>query len=634
MGQLPTLYQEFIAISRYARWKEDLKRRETWNETVSRYIDFWKNRFDFKQAGHKNAFNDSLKKAKEMILNLEIMPSMRCMMTAGEALEKDQIAGFNCTYTAIETPKRFDEIMYILMCGCGVGFSVEQQYVDRLPVINKRLYPSQSTVMVEDSKIGWATGYRELISLLYTGKIPKWDLSQIRPAGARLKTFGGRASGPGPLNDLFEFTVNMFQRASGRKLTSLECHDLVCKVADIVVSGGVRRSALISLSDLSDARMREAKTGQWWETNGQRALANNSAIYNEKPTVGTFLDEWKSLIESKSGERGIVNREALQKQAGRNGRRDPNHQFGTNPCSEIILRPNQTCNLTEAVLRPEDNLETIGDKVEWAAFLGTLQSTLTDFRYLSEEWKRNCDEERLLGVSLTGIVDCPWFLTAKKDELESLRERVVTANAWWSSVLGISQSTATTCVKPSGTVSQLVNAASGIHPRYSQYYIRTVRCDAGDPVAKLMIEQGFPWEVDVTKQSNVIFSFPMKSPEKAIFRNDFDAMEQMKLWLRVQKFWCEHKPSITVYVKEDEWIDVGAYVYKYFDEMSGVSFLPHSDHIYKQAPYQEITEEEYNEWVKKMPKKMDWSELARYETEDQTTSAKELACSGSSCELI
>ena len=634
---LPTQYQEYIALSRYARWLPEESRRETWEESVDSYIGYWVD----KGMLHGDTGLDEI---REAILNLDVMPSMRALMTAGEALDRDNVAGFNCSFLAIDRQRAFDELMYVLMCGTGVGFSVERQFISKLPSVAEEMHESDTTIVVSDSKIGWASAFRELISLLYNGKIPKWDLSKVREAGAPLKTFGGRASGPEPLDDLFKYSVNLFRNAVGRKLSSVEVHGLVCKIAEIVVVGGVRRSALISLSNLSDDRMRHAKSGQWWEAHPEYALANNSVSYTEKPDGETFMREWLALVESKSGERGIFNREASQKQAAKNGRRDSEHAFGTNPCSEIILRDRQFCNLSEVVVRSEDTFETLKEKVKVAAILGTLQSTLTDFRYLSKKWKDNTEEEALLGVSLTGIMDHPilsgtvepsedpWIL---KNWLEELKDVAVETNKEWAARLGVNQSAAITCVKPSGTVSQLVDSASGIHPRYSPYYIRTVRADKKDPLAKMMVEAGFPVEDDVMKpDSTYVFSFPMKAPEDAVFRDDRTAIQQLETWLTYQRHWCEHKPSVTIYVRDDEWMEVGAWTYKHFDEMSGVSFLPHSDHTYKQAPYQEITEEEYENALKNMPQNVDWADLAKYEESDHTVGSQTMACSGGSCEIV
>jgi ribonucleoside-triphosphate reductase len=636
-------YSQFIATSRYARWLPAEGRRETWEETVTRYVDYM-----VSQAMSTSSYSideSTYHALRESILNLEVMPSMRALMTAGEALDRDNVAGFNCSYLVINRQRAFDELMYILMCGTGVGFSCEKDEVKHLPTVAESMHETDSTIVVSDSKIGWASAFRELISLLYAGKIPKWDLSRVRPSGAPLKTFGGRASGPEPLEYLFRYSVDVFCNAAGRRLNSLEVHGLVCKIAEIVVVGGVRRSALISLSSFSDDRLRHAKSGRWWERNPEYALANNSVAYTEKPDMESFLREWLALVESKSGERGIFNRQASQKQAGRNGRRDGDYSFGTNPCSEIILRDRQFCNLSEVVVRASDSFEGLKQKVRWATILGTLQATLTDFRYLSKAWKDNTEEEALLGVSLTGIMDHP-VLNGEDycfddgpptldDILQELKEVAIETNREWAEKLGINQSAAITCVKPSGTVSQLVDSASGIHPRYSEYYIRTVRADKKDPLAMMMVDQGFPVEDDVMKpDSTYVFSFPMKAPKDAIFRNDRTAIEQLEHWLTYQRHWCEHKPSVTIYVTESEWMTVGAWVWEHFDEMSGVSFLPHSDHTYQQAPYQEINQEHYEELLSKMPAGVDWSTVGNYEKEDNTKGSQTYACSGSSCDIV
>lgn len=632
-SRLPTIYQDFIHISRYARYREDLKRRETWDETVDRYLEFFKKRTD----DNKKIPWSGLRGA---ILGLEVMPSMRCLMTAGPALEKDNVAGYNCSYVAIDSPKAFDEIMYILMCGTGVGFSVESRYTNKMPEVPDEIFDTDTTIVFRDSKLGWATGYREFVSLLYSGKIAKWDVSKIRPAGERLKTFGGRASGPEPLVDLMRFTYNTFMKARGRKLTTLECHDIVCKIADIVVCGGVRRSALISLSDLNDDHIRGAKSGQWWLVDGHRALANNSAVYEHKPDMDTFINEWVALYKSKSGERGIFSRQASQLVAAKYGRRDENVDYGTNPCSEIILRPYQFCNLTEVVVRAEDDLATLKRKVELSTILGTLQSTLTNFRYLNKRWKNNTQEERLLGVSMTGIFDHP-VLAREHFEAETkgnlgpwlteLREHAVKTNQKFADILGIEHSAAITCVKPSGTVSQLVDSASGIHPRYAKYYIRRVRADKKDPLANFMISKGYKAEEDFYGKSNWVFSFPMKAPEGCVTKDDVTAIQQLELWKVYQEHWCEHKPSITVYVGDDEWLDVGAWVYKNIELLSGVSFLPRDNGTYRQAPYEEITKEKYEELLSTQNLDIDWTEF--HEETDNTENSKTLACTAGVCEL-
>ena len=634
----PTSYQEFIHLSRYSRWLPDKGRRETWDETICRYFDFFTEHL---KENVNYTLKDELRtELEEAVLGLQIMPSMRCIMTAGEALKRENIAGYNCSYIAVDRVQSFDEILYVLMNGTGVGFSVERQYVSQLPVVADDFNMSDTTIVVADSKLGWAKSLKELVGMLYVGQIPRWDLSKIRPAGAPLKTFGGRASGPEPLESLFKFAVNLFQNASGRKLSSLECHDLVCKIAEIVVVGGVRRSALISLSNLSDDRMRHAKTGQWWNTEPQRALANNSACYTEKPDMGVFMDEWKALYESKSGERGIFNRMSAVTMAAKNGRRNTeDYEFGTNPCSEIILRNREFCNLSEVVVRANDTKYSLLNKVRLATILGTFQSTLTNFRYVSAAWKRNCEEERLLGVSLTGIMDSKitngkTSLMSLPEVLQELKSVAVDTNLKYSKELGINQSTAVTCIKPSGTVSQLTDSASGIHARHNPYYVRTVRGDKKDPLTRMMMDEGFPVEDDVMNPSHTsVFSFPVKVDKNAVFRTDMSAIEQLELWKVYQENWCEHKPSVTISVKEDEWLEVGAWVYKNFDFMSGVSFLPFSEHTYKQAPYQDCTKEEYEILLQRMPKKVEWQKLAEYEQTDMTIGAQELACAAGFCEI-
>jgi len=703
-GDLANLYRSYIHKSRYTRWLPEKTRRETWLETVGRYIDFWLNRGMITK--------DEADELHTHIAHHEVMPSMRALMTAGVALDRDNVAGFNCSYREVSgsgktlevltdemkeygieeplvvnlsEPISFDEIMYILLCGTGVGFSCERQVVSSLPKVGhklpRKIYArtdenfkgvdkdelstfarGTNTIHVADSKYGWASALRILIVELYNGNFSiEWNLSKIRAAGTPLKTFGGRASGPKPLDDLFKYCRDVFSSADGRKLSSIEVHGIVCKIAEIVVVGGVRRSALISLSNLSDDRMRHAKSGQWWVDHPEYALANNSVSYTEKPNAETWIREWLSLVESKSGERGVFNREASANQAARNGRRDASYSFGTNPCSEIILRDRQFCNLSEVVVRSGDTFDDLKRKVRIATILGTLQSTLTDFRYLSDKWRENSEEERLLGVSLTGVMDHPilsgsdldvarwWGMTDEVENLpaweegpmtiasvlQSLKETAIETNKMWAKKLGINVSAAITCVKPSGTVSQLVDSASGIHPRYSPYYIRTVRADKKDPLAKLMQNKGFPCEDDVLKpDTTLVFSFPQKAPEDAVFRNDRTAIEQLEHWLTYQRHWCEHKPSVTVYVKDEEWTEVGAWVYKHFDEVSGISFLPHSDHSYQQAPYQEVDRETYEKLLAEMPTTIDWAELADYEASDHTEGMSEFACTGDKCEIV
>ena len=657
----PTPLQDYVHKSRYARWRDTDQRRENWDETVRRYVNYFGDKFPGYPAG----------RIFDSIVNLETMPSMRALMTAGPALDRDPMAGFNCSFVAVDHPRAFDEILYILMCGTGVGFSVERQHIAKLPVIGAKVVispdgklgvetleamePIDHTIMVRDSKGGWATAYKELISHLYTGKIPKWDTSRVREAGAKLKTFGGRASGPQPLIDLFKFTVETFRSAVGRKLTSVECHDIVCKVADIVVVGGVRRSALISLSNLSDDRMRGAKSGQWWIDNPHRALANNSAAYTERPDMTLFMKEWISLVESRAGERGIFNRQAAIKKAIQTGRRDHTRISGTNPCAEITLRSAGLCNLSEVVIRHDDSLPGLMDKVEIATIIGTYQSMLTNFRHVRSIWKENQEEERLLGVSLTGIMDHPVLSQtspallefplnqvaqggkdmSRADEwLKAMKAHAIETNRIWAAKLGINPAAAITCVKPSGTVSQLVDSSSGEHDRYSPYYVRTVRADKKDPLAQLMRQQGFPVEDCVMKPATTdIFSFPVKAPKTSVFRNDRTALEQLEHYLMVQTHWCEHNVSITVYVKDSEWLGVGDWVYRNFDAIGGVSFLPHSDHSYQQAPYTECTEAEYEALLARMPT-FDWEQLAAFEKDDSTVNVKELACSAGVCEIL
>jgi len=648
---LPTDYQNFIALSRYARWIPEENRRENWSETVNRYLDYMQDHLTQKYNFDEVIFYELRDRLYNAIVNLDVMPSMRALMTAGKALDRCNVAGYNCSYLPVDSPRAFDETMYILMCGTGVGFSVERENIDKLPTVNEHFENSTTSIKVSDSRAGWARALRELIAMLYVGQIPQWDVSDVRPAGARLKTFGGRASGPAPLVDLFEFCIEIFKNAAGRRLYPIECHDIMCKIGEVVVVGGVRRSALISLSNLGDDQMRHAKSGQWWETEGQRALANNSVAYKSKIQMETFMREWLSLVESKSGERGIFNRKSAKEQAMRNSRRKTNYEFGCNPCSEIILRPYQFCNLSEVVIRADDTEEILMEKVEMATILGTFQATLTDFRYLRKIWKDNTEEERLLGVSLTGIMDNKLFNDHNTIFFEDgqrvfdglrvgqiltrLKEKAIEVNKKYSDILNIPQSTAITCVKPSGTVSQLVDSASGIHSRHSDYYIRTVRGDNKDPLTQFMIGSGIPNEPDVMKPDSVtVFSFPMKSPEGAVTRNSLSAIDQLRMWQTYQEYWCEHKPSVTISVREEEWMEVGSWVYRNFDKISGISFLPHSDHTYAQAPYQEINKEEYKKLLKKMPKQINWNNLTKYEKDDTTAGSKELACTAGVCEVV
>ena len=646
MKTLPNDYQNFIALSRYARWLPEENRRETWEETVARYFDFMEEHL--KENTNQELVPKTRKLLEKAVLNLEVMPSMRALMTAGKSLKDNNIAGYNCAYLSVDHPKAFDECLYILMHGTGVGFSVERQHIGKLPEIPEQVVEVEDTIVVQDSKEGWQSAFRKLISYLFDGEIPNWDTSKVRPKGARLKTFGGRASGPEPLVDLFYFATNIFRNSAGRKLNSYECHRLMCKIAEVVVVGGVRRSALISLSNLTDERMRSAKTGQWWIDTPEMALSNNSVCYTEKPDMGIFMKEWLSLYDSKSGERGIFNRESAIKQVAKSGRRDTEHEFGCNPCSEIILRDGQFCNLTEVVVRAEDTQKDILRKVRLASILGTFQSSLTNLRRLRKKWTINTEEEALLGVSLTGIMDNEFMNGSSKksmsewhggvslpDFLLKLKNEAIKTNKHWSELLGINQSTSITAIKPSGTVSQLVNSASGIHPRHNNYYLRRVRADTKDPIAQLMKDEGVPCEPDVMKPDSVeVFTFPMKAPEGAVLRDDRTAIEQLELWLMYQEYYCEHKPSVTITVREHEWMEVGAWVYKNFDKVSGVSFLPHSDHSYQQAPYEDCTEEVYLEALADMPESVNWDRIKEYELSDTTRGMKTMACTGDICEMV
>ena len=635
-GSIVDPYRNFIHVSRYARWLEDQGRRETWTETVDRYINFMRNHL---VTNHNYDENDvNFDRIRNAILYHKVMPSMRAMMTAGPALERDNIAAYNCSFIAVDSLRAFDEAMYILMNGTGVGFSVEQKYIENLPIIADEFYPTETTIVVEDSKLGWAKAYKELIGLLTTGQVPQWDMSKVRAAGERLKTFGGRASGPEPLNELFKFTVDVFKNAHGRRLKPIEAHDIMCKIGEIVVVGGVRRSALISLSNLDDFDMAKAKSGQWWESQPQRALANNSAVYNNKPSPAQFLREWRNLYESKSGERGMYNMDSVRKHIDRFERRDSSKVMGTNPCGEILLRPNEFCNLTEVVIEASDNLEDLIEKVTVATILGTWQSTLTNFKYIRKSWRDNCEEERLLGVSLTGIFGNKITATNNSklaDVLDLLRIEAVLTNAQEADKLEIPHSASITCVKPSGTVSQLTGVSSGIHPWYSPYYLRSVRADNKDPLTTFLKDSGIPNEPDVMKPDNTtVFYFPIKAPKNAIVTKDLTAIDHLEIWKTYREHWTEHNPSVTINVKEDEWIDVAAWVYKNFDSIGGISFLPASEHTYRQAPYQEITEKEYDEWVKKMPSNLTWQMLSLYEFEDGTTGAQDLACVAGACEIV
>jgi ribonucleoside-diphosphate reductase alpha chain len=635
-GSITDPYRNFIHISRYARWIESENRRETWEETVDRYCNFMRDHLVLNHGYSPNA--KVFGEVREAILNHHIMPSMRALMTAGPALERDHIAAYNCSFIAVDSPRAFDEAMYILMNGTGVGFSVEQKYINQLPVISESFFETNTTIVVDDSKLGWAKAYKELIALLYQGQIPNWDTSKVRPSGARLKTFGGRASGPDPLVDLFKFTIETFKMASGRRLKSIEAHDIMCKVGEVVVVGGVRRSALISLSNLDDFEMAKAKSGQWWEGNSQRALANNSAVYNSKPNTAQFLREWRNLYESKSGERGIYNIDSVRKHIDKFGRRDSSLVGGTNPCGEILLRPNEFCNLTEVVIDATDTKETLLEKIRLATILGTWQSTLTNFKYIRKTWRDNCEEERLLGVSLTGIYGNKITATngkALEALLDEMRDLSVSVNDKEAKSLNINPSVSITCVKPSGTVSQLTGVSSGIHPWYSEYYIRSVRADNKDPLTQFLKDSGIPFEADVMKpEVTTVFYFPIKAPKNAILTKDLTAIDHLEMWKTYRTHWTEHNPSVTINVEEDEWMRVGAWVFDNFDSIGGVSFLPAVEHSYKQAPYQEVSKEEYESWLSKMPDSIRWDMLSLYETTDGTTGSQELSCVAGACEIV
>lgn len=621
-------YSTFIHRSRYARWLDDKGRRETWSETVARYFDFFVDK-------HRN-LAPQIAESLAFVQRMDVMPSMRALWAAGPALKRCNVTGYNCSALFVDHPRVFDEAIYVLMSGCGLGFSVERQHVNKLPVIAEELTASETTIHVADSREGWARAYKELIGLLYAGQVPYWDLSKLRPAGARLRTMGGRSSGPGPLDDLFRFTVALFREAAGRRLSSLECHDLMCMIGNVVVAGGVRRSALISLSNPSDDRLRKAKSGQWWIDSGYRAIANNSAAYTERPDFDVFLTEWLALHESKSGERGIYNRVAAQNKAASIGRELA--EFATNPCAEISLRAMEFCNLTEVVVRAEDTRETLREKVRHATILGTLQSDLTDIKYLRKKWTDNCEDERLLGVSLTGITDHPVLGNPDDPTLpELLRELRAVAretNAEWAHLLGIKPSAAITTVKPSGTVSQLVNSSSGIHPRFSRYYIRRVRASSTDPLAQLMRDQGFPCEPDVSNPSNLVFAFPVAAPDHARLAADVDALTQCKLWAMYNDHWADHSVSCTIYYSDDEFLALGQWVWSNFDKITGLSFLPRSEHTYRQAPYEAITHDDYVLRRASLPDEVDWDALARYETSDQTSGSKTFACTADVCEIV
>lgn len=622
-------FQEFVVTRSYCKWRDDLNRRETWGECVDRYYDYFTERFP-------EIVGDEWNDIRKSTTDREVFPSMRALMTAGSAAEVDDTCLYNCSYLPINSIRAFSDVLYILCCGTGVGFSCEKMETSQLPDIPSIQRDDKMVIKVPDSRKGWADSLKELMSALYIGIHPTWDTSEVRPKGARLKTFGGRASGPEPLERLFKFVVNLFYEAEGRKLMPIEVHDIVCMIGEIVISGGVRRSALISLSDLDDREMAKAKSGAWWETSGHRALSNNSAVYTAKPSMGRYMEEWSSLYDSHSGERGICNREAMDKIATTAGRESCN--WGTNPCSEIILRPKQFCNLTEVVIRPYDNKTSLKRKVRQAAILGTIQSACTRFTYLDADWKKNCEDERLLGISFTGIYDSKLMsdptsgLAILLDELRTIAKET---NREWADKLGISYAKSLTCCKPSGTTSCVAGTSSGIHPRYSDYYIRRVRIDTDNPLCVFMKDNGLPNEIDLHHpDTTTIFAFPTKAPENSYTYKNYNPIDHLELWMHYQKHWCDHKPSVTINYTDDSFMDIGQWVFNNWDWVSGISFLPHTDHVYEQAPFEEISEEAYLESIKQVPNDIDWSRLSSYEVEDTTVNSHSLACTGGACELV
>lgn len=638
---LPTDYQNYIAKSRYARFLDSEGRREHWDETVTRYLDYFEQDLD-ERHGYKvpATLRSELYSA---IHDLHVMPSMRALMTAGEAAKRENLAVYNCAYLPLDRPRAFAEALYILMCGTGVGFSVERQYANMLPEVPSDFSRTAFDIVVGDSKMGWAVAFEDLLTCLYAGTIPHIIYDEIRSAGERLKVFGGRASGPEPLQRLFEFTIRTFRNAAGRKLNSLECHEIATMTGDIVVVGGVRRSAEISLSNLSDPRMRDAKSGDWRAHKPHLQLANNSVAYTEKPDVGAFMAEWHSIYMSKSGERGIFNRVGAQKKVLRLGRRDHRFDFGVNPCGEIILRPRGLCNLSESVVRRNDSLAELREKARLAAILGTWQATQTRFGFVEPDWRKNAEEERLLGVSQTGIYDNPMMrgdmgMEALGRQLHDLKGVVLSTNREMAYEIGISPSAAATTVKPSGTVSQLVNSPSGIHQGHAPYYIRRVSADNKDPVTQFMIDSGIPNEPHATKPNDMtVFSFPIALAHDTVTREQVTAIQHLELVKLYNNVWSEHAVSCTVSIKEHEWPEVGGWVYNNFDDVVGLAFLPHfaEDSSYTQMPYETIDKWQYEDLLAKMPKALDWSKLAEYEAgEDTVTGTREFACQGNTCEIV
>lgn len=627
-----TPYQDFIFYRTYSRWNDDLGRRETWQETVDRYMSFMR-----KNVGDKLTFEE-YQEIREAILKHEVMPSMRLMWGAGGPTARCNVSAYNCSYLAIKELRDFAETLYLLCSGTGVGFSVEKAAVDQLPVVQPQKGVPSKYFVIDDSKEGWAEALHDCLHALFNGEDAIFDFSQIRPAGARLKTMGGRAAGPQPLMDLLEFTKEVVLARQGKKLRPIDVHDIMTKIGEIVVAGGVRRSAMISLSDLEDAEVQHAKDGRFWEHSAHRALANNSAVYKQKPTREEFLSEWDALRKSGSGERGIFNRGSLTEQVPARRLFEWNGVVpalaGTNPCGEIVLKDKQFCNLTEIVARAEDTEETLLKKARIATILGTYQSTLTDFKFLSSEWKRNCEDERLLGVSITGQWDSP----AVRDEqvLTRMKHVAQDTNSEYAKRFGINPSTAITCVKPSGTVGQLVNASPGLHARYSEYYLKRVRISVTDPLFKMLRDLGVPSHPEVgqgeSTANTFVLDFPIASPQGAVTADKLSAIAQLEHWLMMKRSWTEHNPSCTIYIKDGEWEQVRDWIYEHWDLVGGLSFLPYEDHVYELAPYTPISKEEYEKLASLFPK-IDFSVLTRYEKDDETTGAQELACVAGGCEL-
>jgi ribonucleoside-diphosphate reductase alpha chain len=636
-----SLYQQVIFKTRYARWVEEEGRRENWDETVKRYCDYFEDHLKEKHS-HKIP-RKVLKEVYDSIYNLEVMPSMRTLMTSGKALESAEVANYNCAFLVVDAVRAFSEHMYVLMCGAGSGFSVERRFTEKLPEVPEELHPSDTTIIVADSRKGWCAAYNQYLNLLFAGNIAKVNVDKVRKEGTRLKTFGGYASGPGPLLDLFKHTEEIFRGAQGRQLRPIEVFSIMCYIAQIVVVGGVRRSATIALFDKDDIEMRTAKSGYWFNDPKRKhyAMANISAVFETKPAAAEFMDIWRDLVASKAGEPGILNRKALWEGAeaiGRATRYEDGSRipYGVNPCSEIVLQPYSFCNLTGAAIRPEDTLEDIKKKVRVATIIGTWQATVTDFDYLRKVWQSNVEDERLLGVCLAGIMDHPVLSQTTEESARwenELRELAWEVNKSIAEDIGINTTASVTAIKPAGNSGELYDVASGIHPRYAPYYIRSIRQSNGDPMTEFLKATGIPHEVSVQNARDSIFYFPVKSPEGAICAKDRTAIQQLEHWLHMKRNYATHTISATVYVREHEWIAVGAWVYDNFNEVTGLSFLPYDDHIYQQAPYTPCSAEDYEKARGKMPEEIDWSLLKHFEQSDSTTVSQEFACTGGSCAL-